>query len=169
MTEEQQLFFTKLDSLNPGQRAALRRESGKLLHQADSKAIVTFYSCLPNVKSREEEYWFAIACLRCLWKNVDDSGLPLEQTISSLIRNGYLSDSVKHRVETLLDTKWDSDGYLLTKLARLVKLVGQKSNYVSIDFSALLEDLIYWNRESQSVQRKWAKAIFSDNQTDDKE
>ena len=164
MTNSKEYFFSHLGMLNPGDRAALRREAGIMLQQADGKAISAFYSCLPSsVAGWQEDRWFAIACLRCLWDADAQTGTPLEQIIANLVRSEELSGSARHRVELLLDTDWDPDGYLLAKLARLVKLVRQKSDRAQIDFSALLDDLLYWNAENQSVQRKWAKTIFSAN------
>ena len=78
-----------------------------------------------------------------------------------MIQAESLSSSMQHKVEILLDTAWDDDGYLLTKLTRLIKMIRQKSDRVPIDFTALLEDLIYWNAENQSVQRKWARSMFT--------
>lgn len=165
MTGSKEYFFSRINGLSSGDRAALRREAGSPLRQADGRAISVFYGCLPTaVDQWQEDRWFAIACLRCLWDADTQPGTPLEQIIARLINSGDLSDSSKHRVELLLDTAWDSDGYLLTKLARLVKLVRQKSDRQQIDFSMLLEDLLRWNSDSQSVQRKWARTIFSDNQ-----
>lgn len=170
MTEEQKLFFARIDALGTGERAALRREAGNLLRRADSKAITTFYACLPpKVEPWAEDRWFAVACIRCLWNAGESSERPFEQIVAGLIRKGELSESTKHRVELLLDTNWDADGYMLMKLVRLTKLVRQKSDRAIFDFSSLLEDLLGWNAESQYVQRKWAKAIFSTIQTEDKE
>lgn len=170
MTDLRVNFFSRLGLLDSGDRAALRREAGSLLRQAGGRAVSVFYSCLPSaVEGWQEDRWFAIACLSCLWDAEAQTGTPLEQIIANLIRNGELSDSTKHRVELLLDTAWDTDGYLLTKLARLVKMIRQKTDRAQIDFSALLDDLLYWNAENQSVQRKWAKAIFSTKQTTESE
>ena len=81
-----------------------------------------------------------------------------------------LSKSTAHRVETLLDTKWDADGFMLTKLTRLIKLIRQKSDRAAVDFAALLDDLIRWNYDSQTVQRKWARAVFvQDTNNEEKE
>ena len=162
MTESQTLFLSRINSLNTGERAALRRDAGNMLRQADGRAITAFYSCLPQgVNASQEDKWFAIACLRCLWDPDIEGGKPVEQVIADLIHNGTLSDSVKHRIEILMDTEWDTDGYMLTKLIRLVKLIRQKSDREQIDFASLLDDLIRWNNDSQSVQRKWARTIFS--------
>ena len=80
-----------------------------------------------------------------------------------MIKDRDLSESTGHRAEVLLDTAWDEDGYMLTKLTRLVKLIRQKSDGEPVDFEVLLEDLIGWNSEKQYVQRKWARAIFTND------
>lgn len=163
-------FLDRINSLSVGERAALRRNAGCLLRNADGRAITAFYRCLPSViEKRQEDRWFAIACLRCLWPNDVEGGKPFEQILSELIQSDNISDSTKHRVELLLDTEWDTDGYTLIKLTRLVKLICQKSDRSFIDFDALLDDLIYWNSENQRVQRKWAKTIFSTHQTTETE
>ena len=161
MTQTQEILFTRLNRLGTGERAALKRQAGILLKNADGKAIAAFYKCLPAVvDGRAEGKWFATACLRCMWAPGEESDTPLERILSQLIAREQLSDSVRHRVETLIDTPWDGDGYLLTKLSRLVKLVRQKSEETP-DFGSLLTDLEGWNGETQWVQRKWARAIFS--------
>lgn len=155
-------FFQKLKGLGTGDRAALRRSAGEMLKEADGKAITVFYRCLPyGVPQWQEDRWFAVACLCCLWDAESDNGAPFEKIVSNLIQAESLSSSMQHKVEILLDTAWDDDGYLLTKLTRLIKMIRQKSDRVPIDFSALLEDLIYWNAENQSVQRKWARSMFT--------
>lgn len=162
MTETQQRFFQRLNERSTGERAALRRAAGTLLRDADSAAMTAFYRCLPPVVDQTQEgKWFAIACLRCLWDAGEECGKPFEQILSELMRRGELSDSTAHRVETLLDTKWDADGFMLTKLTRLIKQIRQKSDRAAVDFDALLDDLIRWNYDSQTVQRKWARAVFA--------
>lgn len=155
-------FFERLSRLSTGDRAALRRSAGIMLSEADGRAFSVFCRCLPAGTSRkQEDRWFAVACLRCLWGADVGDGKPFEQVVGDLIRDKKLSDSTLHRVEVLLDTAWDEDGYMLTKLARLVKLISQKSDHAFIDFPALLEDLIYWNADNQSVQRKWTRSIYT--------
>ena len=155
-------FFLKLKGLGTGDRATLRRAAGEMLKEVDGKAITVFYRCLPyGVPQWQEDRWFAVACLCCLWDTESDNGDPFEKIVSKMIREDSLSASTQHKVEILLDTSWDEDGYMLTKLTRLIKMIRQKSERVPIDFSALLEDLIYWNAENQSVQRKWARSMFT--------
>lgn len=162
MREKINRFLLKIKVLGNGDRAALKRSSGIMLAEADGKAVAAFYRCLPaGTPQWQEDRWFAVACLRCLWDVDAESGEPIEKIIGRMIRDEKLSDSTQHRAEVLLDTAWDEDGYMLTKLARLVKLVRQKSDRAAVDFSAMLEDLIYWNAENQSIQRKWARSIFT--------
>ena len=164
------LFWERLSKLNTGDRAALKRAAGMMLGEADGKAMTVFYRCLPAETPRwQEDRWFAVACLRCLWEPDADEGERLEKIIAQMIQDEKLSSSTQHRIEVLLDTVWDEDGYLLTKLARLVKLIRQKSNQTPVNCTKLLKDLIYWNAENQSVQRKWAQAIFSTPSKSDEE
>lgn len=153
-------FFTKLKSLSTGQRTVLKRCAGIMLTGADTRALAVFYRILPpGVPQWQEPQWFAAACFACLWDTTEAEGRNVEQLLSDLIRMDVLSGSMQHRIEILLDTTWDSDGYLLTKLSRMLKMLRQKTAEVP-NFAALLTDLLYWNNESQSVQRKWAHAVF---------
>ena len=68
------------------------------------------------------------------------------------------SDSMEHRLAGLLDQRWEADGFFLGKLSRIIKLA--KAKGIAIDCALLLEDLLYWNSSTQSVQREWAKAMY---------
>ena len=154
-------FCQRVDSLDKGSRVALKRSAGIMLSQADGKAIGAFYRCvLPTVPQKQEEKWFAVACMKCLWDPQETPGQPVEQVIAHLMRDERLTKSMQRRVEALLDTPWDQEGFLLVKLCRFMKFLRQKTDE-SLNFSQLLEDLIYWNGENQSVQRRWARCIFS--------
>ena len=48
---------------------------------------------------------------------------------------------------------------MLKKLSRLIRFVRSKG--YAVDCQHLLEDLFYWNGEKQSVQRKWARALYT--------
>lgn len=161
MREEYNSFLLRLKYLGNGDWAALRRAAGTTLAEADGRAAAAFYRCLPyDVPQWQENRWFAVACLRCLWDADIEGGEPFEKIVGQMVREEKLSDSTSHRMDVLLDTVWDDDGYMMTKLNRIVKLVRQKSDRAAVDFAALLEDLIYWNAENQSVQRKWARSIY---------
>lgn len=154
-------FIERLDTVSIGDRVALKRSAGIMLNEADGKAIAALYRCLPgSVPYRQEDRWFAVACMKCMWEPTEAEGEPVEQILADLLAREELSDSMAHRIEALLDTQWDEDGFLLTKLCRLMKLIRQKTT-AQIDFAALLQDLIFWNQDNQSVQRKWAHTIFT--------
>lgn len=164
MSIEMAYFWKRLSKLSAGDRAALKRSAGIMLSDADGRAISAFYRCLPReVPQWQEDRWFAAACLRCLWDAEPEGGTPLAQIVQRMIAEELLSDSTRHRIEVLMDTDWDADGYMLTKLTRLVKLIRQKSDRELVDCQELLEDLIYWNSENQSVQRRWARSIYTQN------
>ena len=152
-------FFDRLDGLSTGDRAALRREAGTMLKDAGGQAIRAFYQCLPYaVPQWQEEYFFAAACLRCLWDANELGQADLVQVLYQLGRDEETSTSTGHRLENLLDTKWDANGYMLTKLTRLIKLI--KSKGYSVDCAELLKDLTHWNVDSQWVQRRWARGMY---------
>lgn len=159
--EVYEAFLKRVDNLSAGDRVALKRSAGTMISEAPGKAMTAFYRCAPlTIPQWQEDRWFAIACVKCLWDPIEGNSKPIEAIIAELINNSELSASMEHRVEALLDTAWDQDGYMLTKLCRMMKLLRQKAG-TEPDFEALLEDVIYWNNESQSVQRKWARRIFS--------
>ena len=116
-------FFTKLDSLPSGDRAALKRAAGSMLFEADGQAMSAFFRCLPyGIKPHTENQWFATGCFYCMWEP-GSQGTPLENI---LCRMKNESDSMRSRVAALLDQRWEEDGYLLTKLCRIIKMARQK-------------------------------------------
>ncbi|MBS5166056.1 MAG: type I-E CRISPR-associated protein Cse2/CasB [Butyricicoccus pullicaecorum] len=151
-------FFQRLDALPKGERVALKREVGTMLYQADGRTVRIFYQCLPyGATAWQEDRIFAAACLHCLW-DTEAKRQPIEQIFYQLRRDQDISESTGHRLETLLDVPWDEDGFMLTKLVRLIRLAKFKG--YAVDCQQLLEDLFYWNGEKQSVQRKWARALY---------
>ena len=153
-------LFQQLDTLPRGERVSLRCEAGTMLSQADGKAMRVFFQCLPfSVPQWQEERAFAAACLHCLWDKEESHRQPLEQIFYQLGRDKEMSESTGHRLEVLLDLQWDEDGFMLTKLSRLIRFVRSKG--YAVDCQQLLEDLFYWNGEKQSVQRKWARALYT--------
>lgn len=157
-------FLKRISNLPKGDKVALKRAVGKHLNDVDSYTLAAFYRCLPSgIPWHQEDRWFAVACMHCLWNTHTEDCKPVEKVIADLIAAGAMTESTQHKIEVLLDTPWDADGLLLTKLARMMKLIHQRSSGADIDFPALLEDLIYWNTNNQSVQKKWARTIFTNH------
>ena len=70
-----------------------------------------------------------------------DKRQPMEQVFYQLGRDQDISESVQHRLGALLDVPWDEDGFMLTKLTRLIRLASSKG--YAVDCQRLLEDLFY--------------------------
>mgnify|MGYP002590074595 CR=1 FL=1 len=161
---EKASFFAALGSCSTGERAALRRNCGAMIAEADGQAVMTFYRCLPpDVPRWQENHWFAAACFSCLW-DAGQQGMPMENAIY-ILRSA--SDSFEHRLVTLLDMRWEADGFLLRKLCRIIKMA--KGKGLQINCETLLEDLLFWNSSNQGIQRKWARAMYIKSQEKEQE
>ena len=159
-------FFEQLDCLPTGERIALKREAGTMRPQAQSRALFAFYKCLPaDVNQRLDDRFFAAACLHCLWSENVTERLPLEKIVYRLNKDKQISKSMTHRLEGILDLKWEEDGFLLGKLTRLIQLA--KSKNYAVDCAALLIDLIYWNRDEKRVRLRWASSLYTEEQKDE--
>ena len=71
-----------------------------------------------------------------------------------------MSESLKHRVDMLLETPWSEDGFLLGKLLNMVKIIRSKTN-LKPDFQNLADDIRRWNDSGQSVQRRWVRTVYN--------
>lgn len=148
-------FLKRVDELPTGDRTVLKRSAGKMLSEADGRAVTAFYRCFPgNADERMADRWFASACFHCMW-DTGSSGTAFEQILCKLKDE---SSSAEHRFAALLDQRWENDGFFLTKLSRMIKMMYQKGYCVNC--AALLEDLLYWNADSHFIQRKWAQAMY---------
>lgn len=157
-------FLKRLESLSAADRAALKREAGSMLTEADGNALRVFYRVLPpGVPQWQESRFFAVGCLRCLYDSAEGGKQQLPALVGNLIHRGILSESAAHRAQVLLDLSWEEDGYMLTKLCQMVKLLHGKASADGIDFEKMLSDVLCWNAESQYVQRNWARMLFQTN------
>ncbi len=156
-------FFNRIDALSTGERAVMKRNCGVMLDEADGKALITFYRCLPHsVPQWQEPYYFAVGCIACLWK--EKGTVSLEECFAQLRDN---SGSIEKRITTLLDMDWDNDGFFLTKLTRLIKMAASAG--YKIDCEKLLNDLLWWNSDSRFVQKNWARKLYIRETTEKKE
>lgn len=166
MSDEARL--SNVSSLTTGQQAALRRETGHCLREADAQALQAFFSAIPpGVPFYEQERYFAVVCFVCLWKEESrHQPRPLAECLCILKKEG--GNSADGRFRTLLDTPWQNDdGYLLTKLSRLVRQVRHADIPLYPDFEQLLDDLLHWNAESRYVQRRWMEQYVNLPRKDD--
>lgn len=126
-----------------------------MLPEAGGQAWSAFFSCLPyEVSPSMESRWFAAGCFHCLWE-AGSERMPMGKVLYRLKDS---SGSLERRIAALFDLRWESDGYLLVKLSRIIKMARQKG--YAIDCAALLKDLLRWDDDSQSVQRRWAREMY---------
>ena len=86
------------------------------------------------------------------------SAIDATEIMSNALEN--TTASLKHRIEMLLETPWNEDGFLLGKLLNLVKILKSKTN-LKPDFQVLADDLRRWNYPEQPVQRRWLRAVYN--------
>jgi hypothetical protein len=156
--EIEQQFIKKIDCLPTGERVALKRSCGVMLDMAPGIAFQAFFKCLPDsVNSYDYDKWFAASCYRCLWKEDQIHAIPFENALKAVSAQGC--SAIEKRMMVILDCPWESEGFLCSKLARLMKLVLQKG-YV-VDIPAFLKDLSAWDSPYRNVQKKWVRTFYT--------
>lgn len=146
------LFFDRLNKLDAGDRARLKRSAGKPLSEArDSLGL--FYRLLPpGVYPGQEELYFLIATLYPL----ADAGT--NGNLGDALRRAaadHNTKGVNRRIEILLDADASQLAFRLRQAIRFLK-----SNEVSVNWPQLLEDVLRWNHPTRYVQKEWARAYF---------
>ncbi len=147
-------FFERLDRLDPGGRARLKRSAGKSLAESRD-ALGLFYSVLPfGVPQAQEEIYFLAATL---YPMADGGG---KGDLGAALRRARQAKNMRgldRRVEILLDADETQLGFRLRQAIQLLH-----SNRVRVDWSRLLDDMLWWNRPERRVQRRWARSYFAE-------
>jgi CRISPR system Cascade subunit CasB len=149
------VFVQRLAALEPGDRARLKRSAGRSL--AESRAALgLFYRLLPaGVPEREEETYFLVATLYPL---VDAGG---EGNLGGALRrarNPQNAKGIDRRFEILLDSDAAQLRFRLRQSVHLLQSVRQP-----VDWTTLLNDLLYWEHPDRSVQKRWARSFFGND------
>ena len=159
--DEQWNLVEEIKKLSVGERAALRREAGGKLCDASGRALAAFYRIIPpGLSSRKRECWFCVLTIACLW-NVEDAreGDSMPELLRQLAKH-QATGGMDARIRSLLDTRWEEDGYLSAKLCRLARMLRSDNWQVMPDADSLLTDVLYWNNERRTVQLRWAQRYF---------
>lgn len=159
--EAEVLMTERLRRLSVGERAVLRRAAGLPLSMADGRALQALFHALPpGTRTDAQGKWFTALSIACLW-DVDEArvgaGFPRMLRAYSLSMG---NDSLDTRVSKLLDLRWDDDGYLAGKLARLARMLRSDDRGTMPDMDQFLKDLLLWNSDSRSVQLRWANEFY---------
>ncbi|MBT9153333.1 MAG: CRISPR-associated protein Cse2 [Firmicutes bacterium] len=158
-TSAAEVFLAKLASLTKGEIAVLRRNAGTAI-LGSRKVYGIFYRILPpTVDSLAEEY-FLIATLYGFNKLtfIGDFGETMRRVRQSM------GTSLDRRFTTLLEGSLNNDGAHPGELAFRLRqcIMMAASDNVGVDWRELLYDILLWRSSDKSVQKKWAKSYFSD-------
>jgi CRISPR system Cascade subunit CasB len=147
-------FISRLEHLDPGGRAKLKRSAGEQLTEA--RELAFFYSLLPNgVPEKQEEIYFLTATLFPLAESGGANG-NLGDALRQA-RNEKNAKGLDRRMEALLD----ADEIQLTyRLRQAVFFL--KSNRIRVNWKRLLQDLLQWGAPTRFIQRQWARSYFGE-------
>ena len=134
-----------LAKLDAGELSALRRSAGKMVEGASMDALRAFYK----------------ACGYCDPKRDVVKVRPMAECLRAMIaQDANATASMQHRIDMLLETSWDRDGFLLGKMLNQVKLLKSKTD-LKPDFQMLAVDLRMWNDTGHRVQREWLRILYN--------
>ena len=149
----------RIRALSPAERAALRRNAGRPLSAADGRALMALFRALPPAQE-DKHKWFTVLTIACLW-DIDEAketaSLPQMLRAYAAARESSGMDS---RVRSLLDTRWENDGFFAAKLTRLARMLRADNRLAMPDMDQLLKDLRYWNSDGRAAQIRWADEYF---------
>lgn len=158
---EQKILIDRLRELSAGERAALRRNAGKRLAEADGMTLSVFFRIAPHqLNLRQQECWFSAMTIACLWK-LEETNCGDEFPI--MLRKYAIrqaTDGMERKVRSLLDASWEEDGYLTGKLCRLARMLKADNRLLMPDVEQLLYDLLHWNSDNRFVQIRWAQQYY---------
>jgi CRISPR system Cascade subunit CasB len=146
-------FINRLERLDPGGKAKLKRSAGEILGEA--REIAFFYSLLPGgVQEKQEETYFLAATLFPLAESggSGDLGASLRRA-----RTDKNAKGLDRRVQALLDA---DEAQLPYRLRRAIFFL--RSNRVCVNWAHLLQDLLQWDSSTRFVQRQWARSYFGE-------
>ncbi|MBP8998351.1 MAG: type I-E CRISPR-associated protein Cse2/CasB [Anaerolineaceae bacterium] len=146
------LFISRLENLDVGGRARLKRNAGKTLAEAHD-VLALFYGLLPaGLPAYQEEIYFLLATLYPL----AEGGTELDFGASLLkARNLTNSKGLDSRVENLLDADLTQLHFRLRQTIHFLH-----SCRVRVNWQQLLEDLLQWDHPDRYVQKRWARSYF---------
>jgi CRISPR system Cascade subunit CasB len=148
-------FISRLEKLDPGSRAILKRSAGRTLSESNRGALPLFYRLLPpGVGEYQQEIYFMVSTLYPLADagGHGDLGEALRKAREARPSN---SKGVDRRIQILLDS---DEGQLAFRLRQTINYL--KSCGVRVDWTLLLEDLLFWSYPERRVQRRWAQSYY---------
>ena len=148
-------FCQRLEGLEAGDRARLKRCAGKTM--AESRGVLgLLYRLLPpGVPSYQAETYFLVATLYPLAEGgaAGDLGESLR-----LARQEKTAKGLDRRVEVLLDS---DETQLAFRLRQAIHFLASSPSRVRVNWPLLLQHLLSWNHPKRFVQDRWARSYFA--------
>jgi CRISPR system Cascade subunit CasB len=167
--EKADAFIRKVQDLDRGRYAALKRNAGNSI--AEARGAAWFYGLLDDQGRKTPEIYFLVASL--IGHNKQNSRrCNFGETMRSVFRQAK-TDSTEKRFLVLLDADFDRLGRdsggveMAFRLRQLVTLAASKG--VGVDWGQLLVDLMDWSRPYKSVQKRWAESFYCANNTQEED
>lgn len=160
-------FVARLETLDAGGRARLKRNAGRTLNESRDVYQVFFANLPYGIQERDQENYFLIATLYAFGTRRESPrpanpprsmGASLRR-VRQLIQansNGDRSISLDKRFETLLDADREQ---LPFRLRQIISLLA--AHDVAVDWRRLLQHVRAWEREDRFVQLAWARDYFA--------
>lgn len=145
-------FIDRLEALDAGDRARLKRNAGKTLAEAHD-ALGLFYMLLPKgVPAYQEETYFLVATLFPLADGGAENDLGASLYRAQSMKN---NKGLDRRVENLLDADLMQLHFRLRQTIHFLQ-----SCRVHVNWRQLLADLLQWDHPDRYVQQRWARSYF---------
>ncbi len=155
-------FCKRLEKLEPGDRARLKRSAGRAL--ADARQVMgLFFRLLPRGVPRSHEgAYFVVATLYPLaggggTGNLGDSLLQ--------VRSARYAQGLDRRVEHLLDADREQLAFRLRQAVRFLESQRQGTRG-AVNWPQLLHDLLHWDHPKRYVQERWARSYYAHDSED---
>jgi CRISPR system Cascade subunit CasB len=150
-------FCEKLEQLETGERARLKRNAGRTVAESHNVLGLFFRLLPPNVPRYHEEAYFLVATLFPLTESGGEGNLG-----DSLFQayDQKHSQGLDRRVEVLLDADRDQLPFRLRQAIRFLESKRQGKRG-AVNWPRLLQDLLAWEHPNRYVQENWARAYFA--------
>lgn len=146
-------FIARLETLDSGDRARLKRNAGRTLADARD-ATGLFYRILPpETPSYQEESYFLMATLFPLADGKGEGNLGTALRKAQNVKN---QKGLDRRIDVLLDADL---GQLPFRLRQAIHFL--QSNRIRVNWAGLLKDLLNWNHPDRFVQQSWARSYYT--------
>jgi CRISPR system Cascade subunit CasB len=146
-------FCERLEQLDAGERARLKRNAGRTL--AESRNVLgLFFRILPrNIPRYQEDAYFLVATLFPLAESGDEGSLGHALYRA---RDKKYAQGLDRRVEILLDADKEQLPFRLRQAVRFLD-----SKRVAVNWPRLLKDRLAWSHPKRYVQESWARDYFA--------